>query len=118
MIFRILLHLCGEEFDEEKEPDGMLLLGWNQAPPTEKDNNNHVINGVSTSAEQPSEEVVDDVDMEISEVAPAKKRKVLDTPVDTNNKKKVEEVNDDDEDDDVIMLEGNNPEYGKKRKLI
>ncbi|KAI4342142.1 hypothetical protein MLD38_026798 [Melastoma candidum] len=106
-----------EEFDEEKEPDGMLLLGWNQAPPVEKDNN-HVVNGVSTSAELPSEEVVDDVDMEISKVAPVKKRKVLDTPVDVNDKKKVEEVNDDDEDEDIIMLEGNNPEYGKKRKLI
>ncbi|XP_021853101.2 SUMO-activating enzyme subunit 2 isoform X2 [Spinacia oleracea] len=37
-----------EEFDEEKEPDGMVLIGWLQAP-TDTENKASVQNGESTS---------------------------------------------------------------------
>ncbi|KAJ6385944.1 hypothetical protein OIU77_028997 [Salix suchowensis] len=38
-----------EEFDEEKEPDEMVLSGWTQAPPEKKDDKTSNGNGASTS---------------------------------------------------------------------
>ncbi|KAI3875293.1 hypothetical protein MKX03_036898 [Papaver bracteatum] len=56
-----------DEFDDEKEPDGMVLSGWTQAPSKEKDDNVAVSNGASTSSASQSTvlEAEDDDDVEI-----------------------------------------------------
>nr|ASL68817.1 SUMO-activating enzyme [Litchi chinensis] len=100
-----------EEFDEEKEPDGMVLSGWTQAPLVEKENKSNG-NGVSPSDVLQAEPVETEM-VEISEPS-EKKRKRLDaegTDVDvpnaankTENYQEVEKL-DDDDDDDVVMLD-------------
>ncbi|KAI3875294.1 hypothetical protein MKX03_036899 [Papaver bracteatum] len=56
-----------DEFDDEKEPDGMVLSGCTQAPSKEKDDNMAVSNGASTSSASQSTvlEAEDDDDVEI-----------------------------------------------------
>ncbi|BBH09363.1 SUMO-activating enzyme 2 [Prunus dulcis] len=61
-----------EEFDEEKEPDGMVLSGWTQAPSVVKDDKESIANAGSTSNEPPVEAEKND---EI-EIPPEKKRKL------------------------------------------
>jgi hypothetical protein len=65
-----------DEFDEEKEPDGMLLSGWTQASSVEKEDNKSIGNGGTTSnASQtvPAAEKNDEADNVLS----GKKRKCL-----------------------------------------
>ncbi|XP_077247989.1 SUMO-activating enzyme subunit 2-like isoform X2 [Tasmannia lanceolata] len=117
-----------EEFDEEQEPDGMLLSGWTP-PPTEKDNR-VVSNGeITSSASQTSLETRKDSD-EI-EVLPAEsgtKRKLSERSnaengatistlsiVDSTSNQRTKEINGDD-DDVVVMIDGN-PDNGKKKRL-
>ncbi|KAK1271195.1 SUMO-activating enzyme subunit 2 [Acorus gramineus] len=115
-----------EEFDEETEPDGMVLSGWTPAAPTEKAA--HAIsNGEGTSSAPPGTseaEIVDDV-----EIVPAQ----TDIPVGTKRKlteilnskdgesddvrqgKRAIEVDDNGDDDDVVLMLEENPE--KKKRL-
>ena len=102
-----------EEFDEEKEPDGMVLSGWTQAPAVEKKDENHVGNGVGTSKNMPTsaEQAETNEDVEIVpadiEIPVDKKRKLAEiansdgmgtsrVAAETNNHSKVEELDDDD----------------------
>ncbi|KDP41752.1 hypothetical protein JCGZ_26770 [Jatropha curcas] len=85
-----------EEFDEEKEPDGMVLFGWTQAPLEKKEDSKPAGNDVEIS--------------EGTEIS-GKKRKQPDMDVSTvsdesNNHNKVQKLNVvDDEDDDLIVLD-------------
>uniref|UniRef100_A0A5B7AKL6 SUMO-activating enzyme subunit n=2 Tax=Davidia involucrata TaxID=16924 RepID=A0A5B7AKL6_DAVIN len=123
-----------EEFDEEKEPDGMILSGWTQAPTKEKENNNiSSDNGASTSnaSQAVTLEIEEDDDIEIvptgTENVPAgKKRKTSDISNastsqlssiadKSSSKKKPEEL--DDDSDDMVMLDNGNSDISKKKRL-
>lgn len=83
-----------EEFDEEKEPDGMLLLGWTQPPVTEKGTDSFLSDKETSEVVEAKE---DDDEPEI--VTGGTKRKLSDA---TNNGQKPEEV---DDNDDVVMID-------------
>lgn len=125
------LDLNREEFDEEKEPDGMVLSGWTQAPAVEKKDENHVGNGVGTSKNVPTsaEQAETNEDVEIVpadiEIPADKKRKLAEisnsdgmgtsrVAAETNNHSKVEEL---DDDDDVVFIWDGDSDPSKKRKL-
>ncbi|XLU68676.1 hypothetical protein S245_027729 [Arachis hypogaea] len=104
-----------EEFDEEKEPDSMVLSGWTQhvSAPENKDKP-AANNGASTSgASVPAAE-----SDEISIVSPTKKRKLTDVPNAPGNETRnhQDELQVIDDEDDLVMLEGNMEGF-KKRKL-
>ncbi|GAV61551.1 ThiF domain-containing protein/UBACT domain-containing protein/UBA_e1_thiolCys domain-containing protein [Cephalotus follicularis] len=125
-----------EEFDDEKEPDGMLLSGWTAAPLVEKDDKKAVGNGGSTSNAFAAD-LVDsekDGDVEISEGTDieisGKKRKLCDVSKDpipdplsvsdeTRNHKQLEkfDVDDDDDDDEVEMFDDWESASNKKKRL-
>ncbi|KAJ9704727.1 hypothetical protein PVL29_002991 [Vitis rotundifolia] len=103
-----------EEFDEEKEPDGMLLSGWTQAPRVEKDDNKTVGNGGSSTSNASSAmpvEAEEDDDIEIVPIG--KKRKLGEISKATNPN--LSDVADDD--DVLVMLDGENLDVKKKKKL-
>lgn len=114
-----------EEFDEEKEPDGMLLSGWTQAPPAKDDKQSIGNGGDSSNALQtePADAVKDGEMEEISESS-GKKRKlsegskasILDATDGTRNHKEVEKL-DDDDDDDVVMFDDLDSMTNKKKRL-
>ncbi|GFZ20517.1 SUMO-activating enzyme 2 [Actinidia rufa] len=125
-----------EEFDEEKEPDGMVLSGWTQSPVKEKDDNASINNGASAShapSQAVSLEGKEDSEIEIvpvgtGSVLPGKKRKLLDISEDTvpylssitdetSSKNKLEEIDDDDDGDDVVMLDDGCSDGIKKKRL-
>ncbi|KAG8364346.1 hypothetical protein BUALT_Bualt19G0119300 [Buddleja alternifolia] len=70
-----------EDFDEEKEPDGMILSGWTQAPSLVNNNTASINNGASTSGTsqatplQPEE----DDDIQLIPTRIGKKRKLPNT---------------------------------------
>ncbi|KAI3434307.1 uncharacterized protein J3R85_006564 [Psidium guajava] len=120
-----------EEFDEEKEPDGMVLSGWTQAPAVEKKDQNHVDNGVGTSKNMPTngEQVEMNEDLETVPAGvdyPAEKKRKLSeisnndglgtsrAAAETNNHSEVEEL---DDDDDIVLIFDGDLDTGKKRKL-
>lgn len=75
--------ICREEFDEEKEPDGMVLSGWTQAPPPARKEEEKAPNGnnkPNTSLTEPvNADSDDDLEMFTTKPEPvAKKRKHLD----------------------------------------
>ncbi|XP_065866282.1 SUMO-activating enzyme subunit 2 isoform X2 [Euphorbia lathyris] len=101
-----------EEFDEEKEPDGMVLVGWTQAP-VEKGDSKSVRNGESTSKASSTEAQQEVLDEEISEGSDisGKKRKQpecsADKTMDTNTKSKVQrhDVDVDADEDDLVEVD-------------
>nr|XP_034927625.1 SUMO-activating enzyme subunit 2-like isoform X2 [Populus alba] len=121
-----------EEFDEEKEPDGMVLSGWTQAPPEKKDDKTSIGNGASSSKSLPTEPMDAQKDIEVKEISdgtasPGKKRKMpefsegctLDQSNDadeTRNDKKIQKL-DDDDDDDLVMLDHWGKDTSKKQRL-
>ncbi|KAG8368203.1 hypothetical protein BUALT_Bualt15G0020800 [Buddleja alternifolia] len=111
-----------EEFDEEKEPDGMILSGWTQPPAVEKNGKTSIDNGESTSSASQAtslETEVDD-DLQIIPVQTGKKRKFLDiassdnlsVTKETKIKRKAEEI---DGNKDFVMLDDENSENSKKK---
>lgn len=116
-----------EEFDEEKEPDGMLLSGWTQAPPA-KDDKQSIGNGGDSSNALQTETADAVKDGEMEEISDSgKKRKlsdgskasILDVPNaadGTRNYKEVEKL-DDDEDDDIVMFDDLDSMTNKKKRL-
>ncbi|KAG8655910.1 hypothetical protein MANES_04G086600v8 [Manihot esculenta] len=108
-----------EEFDEEKEPDGMVLSGWTQSPLEKKDDNKSVGNGGSTSTSMPSEGQSVELD-EISEGTEicSKKRKQPEVSAgETNNKNEVERLDVvDDGEEEIVILDGWDTS-NKKKKL-
>lgn len=111
--FRIFF-LHREEFDEEKEPDGMVLSGWTQSPPDKKDDKKPNGNDV--------EEISEGSDIS------GKKRKALELSNDavkdlsgatekTGNHKKVQKIDDEDDDDDLVMLDHWDKDGSKRKRL-
>lgn len=118
-----------EDFDEEKEPDGMVLIGWTQAPPTEE-NNGSAENGGSKSTiteevEVVAEEVVLDkksssVDDAAGVDPAAKKRKLSELshlPISSSANEESVFLDDDDDGNDVVVIQGD-IDTGKKKKLF
>lgn len=124
---KLFLNFNREEFDEEKEPDGMLLSGWTQAPPA-KDDKQSIGNGGDSSNALQTETADAVKDGEMEEISDSgKKRKlsdgskasILDVPNaadGTRNYKEVEKL-DDDEDDDIVMFDDLDPMTNKKKRL-
>ncbi|KAL6963826.1 SUMO-activating enzyme subunit 2 [Sarracenia purpurea var. burkii] len=124
-----------DEFDEEKEPDGMVLSGWTQNMAKEEDNNTSTDNGVSkpNSSQASSLETEEDREIEIvptgsGSVLAGKKRKLPDTSDATIpdlssvtdemiSKQNLEEIDDDDDDDDLVMLDDVNSNGSKKKRF-
>ncbi|XP_026435875.1 SUMO-activating enzyme subunit 2-like [Papaver somniferum] len=121
-----------DEFDDEKEPDGMVLSGWTPAPSKEKDDSVAVSNGASTSSASQSTvvEAEDDDDVEIvptelAFVSAGAKRKLSEISNSNSSahssvgdgycgEKKIEVV---DEEDVVVMLTDGNSDVSKKKRL-
>ncbi|KAL1833760.1 hypothetical protein ACET3Z_003411 [Daucus carota] len=115
-----------EEFDEEKEPDGMILSGWTQALTTENNKNSSAGNGTSTSSQAvPIETVVDDeleiLSGETATLHSGKKRKISDsskasnTSFEEKSKRKADEL---ELDSPIVVLEGSmEKDNGKKKRL-
>ncbi|GAB4837876.1 SUMO-activating enzyme subunit 2 [Ancistrocladus abbreviatus] len=107
-----------EHFDEEKEPDGMVLIGWTQAPPAEKESNGE---STSTTGQTLATEakVVD-----VVEAAPAGKKRKLSERTHASVSNPSSGTSDgkqvilDDDGDDVIMLQDGDCDVGKKKKLL
>lgn len=121
--FNVHFYSDREEFDEEKEPDGMLLSGWTQASPEEKDDNKSVGNGVGASDASKTAPVEVDKNNEMGSGS-GKKRKLPEVSEaavqdcsNVNDKsinhKRLELVEDD---DDFLMLD-EEPGIYKKKKL-
>uniref|UniRef100_A0A803Q9S9 SUMO-activating enzyme subunit n=1 Tax=Cannabis sativa TaxID=3483 RepID=A0A803Q9S9_CANSA len=88
-----------EAFDEEKEPDGMVLSGWNQAPSEEN-------NGGDKSPDNNEKETVSSKKRKLSEDG-------LQSEETTRANKKLEVI---DEDDDLVMLDDGDFGTFKKRQ--
>ncbi|KAI4298301.1 hypothetical protein L6164_031878 [Bauhinia variegata] len=113
-----------EEFDEEKEPDGMLLSGWTQPLPAAEKEDKFIINGARTSKTSLAT-IEAEKDDEIDVVSAGKKRKLsesfkvadsdLPNAVDeTRNHKQFQVI---DDEDDLIMLDGGDSDRHKKKRL-
>ncbi|KAI9127625.1 hypothetical protein K1719_000618 [Acacia pycnantha] len=108
-----------EEFDEEKEPDGMLLLGWTQpVSASEKEKEDKSINNGASSSDITIEVMEDETGVV---AVGAKKRRISETSevaanaaADETNHKQYEVI---DDEDDPIMLDGNS-DAGNKRKRL
>ncbi|KAM1002530.1 hypothetical protein ACFX2C_002951 [Malus domestica] len=112
-----------EEFDEEKEPDGMVLSGWTQSPALAQDDKKSTANAGSTSNASSSMEAerTDDV-----ETTPGRKRKLSEVSEavnpdipgvagsSTRNPEKLELVDDDDE---LVIFDNWDSVTSKKIKL-
>ncbi|GFY94983.1 SUMO-activating enzyme 2 [Actinidia rufa] len=114
-----------EEFDEEKEPDGMVLSGWTQAPEKGKETNASTDNGSTTitasqvvSLETEDDDEIEIVSSETKTILNGKKRKLSDVCSATTecySKKKLEEL--DEDGDDMVMLDEGNFDSSKKKRL-
>ncbi|KAG5526686.1 hypothetical protein RHGRI_032822 [Rhododendron griersonianum] len=112
-----------EDFDEEKEPDGMVLSGWTK----EKDKTTSTENGASTSnaSEAVSLETKEDSDIEIcpigiESITTGTKRKLpemSDATIPDSSKNELHEIDDDDDGDDLFMLDDGNSDGSKKKRL-
>ncbi|KAL3614041.1 SUMO-activating enzyme subunit 2 [Castilleja foliolosa] len=110
-----------EIFDEEKEPDEMVLTGWTHAPAAEKNGNTSVDkNGASTSGATTSLATEDDDDLQIVTAQTGKKRKISDdassdiSAVPTKIMRKADDV---DGDNDTVMLDDGNIGNGEKKGM-
>ncbi|KAI4295487.1 hypothetical protein L6164_035530 [Bauhinia variegata] len=105
-----------EEFDEEKEPDGMLLSGWTQPLPAAEKADKSITNGASTS-KTPIIPVEPEKDDEIDKVSTGKKRKLSESSEiaeETRNHKQLQLI---DDEDDLVMLDGGDSDSYKKNRL-
>lgn len=117
--------ICREEFDEEKEPDGMVLSGW--VGPTEKDTR-VVSNGESTSTARLAEKS-DEVEIAPDRSGTKRKQSEMSEMMDNIHDMKPcssldigdqlhpQEVEDNDDDDDVIVMLDENPGPSKRKKI-
>ncbi|XP_042517843.1 SUMO-activating enzyme subunit 2-like [Macadamia integrifolia] len=114
-----------EEFDEEKEPDGMLLSGWTQAPQVEKDNEKPLGHGESTLIVSKLMPLESEDNGEIEIISSGTKRKLsqisgesTSTSCGTHSnggEPKLEVIDDEDE---VVILDNWNAETSKKKKVL
>lgn len=107
-----------EEFDEEKEPDGMVLSGWTQPVAAAENEDKSVSNGANTSDAPITEEEKSENDDDVGIISPVKKRKLPDdsdksnTADDERHHKKLQVI---DDEDDLVMLDGNLDGFKKRR---
>ncbi|CAI9769863.1 unnamed protein product [Fraxinus pennsylvanica] len=103
-----------EEFDEEKEPDAMILSGWIQPRATEKSSNTAVDSEVSTSSASEAVPLVaeDDDDLQIIPTITGKKRKLSNVSNEMKNKRKAELHSK----NDVVVLDDDNSDMSKKEQ--
>ncbi|XP_068320232.1 SUMO-activating enzyme subunit 2-like [Pyrus communis] len=112
-----------EEFDEEKEPDGMVLSGWTQAPAVAQDDKKSTANaGSSSNASSSMEpEKTDDI-----ETTPEKKRKLSEVSESANpdlssvagsSTRNPEKLELDDDDDELVIFDKWDSVMDKKIKL-
>ncbi|XP_057966170.1 SUMO-activating enzyme subunit 2 [Malania oleifera] len=116
-----------EEFDEEKEPDGMVLSGWTQAPRVEKDKKPAVDNGGSTSNASPSVlvDAEQDDEVQILGTPPGKKRKLSEIseastsgpPSAADESRSCKDLEEPDDDGNVIVMLDGGSEVSKKKRL-
>ncbi|CAK8561041.1 unnamed protein product [Lathyrus sativus] len=105
-----------EEFDEEKEPDGMVLSGWTQPVSAEETKDKSISNGANTTDAPTAAESENDDDVGI--ISPVKKRKLPDdsdkpnTADDAKHQKQLQVI---DDEDDLVMLDGNLDGFKKRR---
>ncbi|XP_024028906.1 SUMO-activating enzyme subunit 2 isoform X2 [Morus notabilis] len=107
-----------EEFDEEKEPDGIVLSGWTQAPSSVENNGTKSVDNAGSTSEGSTMEAEKNDEIEI---VPGKKRKLSEVSEDvipsnaeeTKGKEKLEVLNGDD-DDDLVMLDDGDSGADKK----
>lgn len=120
------MNICREEFDEEKEPDGMILSGWTQAI-VQKNGETSKDNGASTSNVSQTVSVEAEEDDEVQIIAAVgglagKKRKLPDNSNssssdlscvsdETRISRKAKNCDDSEAD---IMLDGNGERKKKK----
>ncbi|BAT89227.1 hypothetical protein VIGAN_06012600 [Vigna angularis var. angularis] len=105
-----------EEFDEEKEPDGMVLSGWTQPVSATENKDKSVGNGASTS-DAVVTAVESEKDEEITIVSTLKKRKLPDetdisSATEAKHQKQLEVI---DDEDDLVMLDGDLDSFKKRR---
>lgn len=109
------------EFDEEKEPDAMVLIGWSQAPSRETEKNSPLRNGESAAA------TTQDSSLEAEEVsltdanAASRKRKAPEIPDVSSSHgdvKMKKAVIVEDDGDDLVIVEQWNPDMAKKKRLV
>ncbi|XP_061362188.1 SUMO-activating enzyme subunit 2 [Gastrolobium bilobum] len=106
-----------EEFDEEKEPDQMVLTGWTQPVTATENKDKSVGNGASTS-DASITAVESEKDDEIGIVSSWKKRKLADdsgisnAADETRNHKQLQVI---DDEDDLVVLDGNLEGFKKRR---
>lgn len=129
-IWHYFNNVCREDFDEENEPDGMVLSGWTSAP-TEKDDRIKS-NGESSSAALEKLDNADEVEItagrepiessglkrkhfEISE-RPDKEASIAHHPGSSSANQGMPQDIDDNEEDDLVLLD-DSPEIGKKKRL-
>ncbi|KAG8655914.1 SUMO-activating enzyme subunit 2 [Manihot esculenta] len=109
-----------EEFDEEKEPDGMVLSGWTQASLEKKDDNKVVGNGGNTSTSMPTEgerEVELDEISEGTEISGKKRKQPEVSAGETNSSNEVQRLDVVDDDEDELVMLDHQDTSNKKKKL-
>ncbi|XP_043711366.1 SUMO-activating enzyme subunit 2-like isoform X2 [Telopea speciosissima] len=112
-----------EEFDEEKEPDGMLLSGWTQAPQVEKDNENGHGESTSVVSDLMPLESKDNGEIEIIPSGTKRKHTQISSESSSTScgthsnggEPKLEVIDDEDE---VVILDNWNAENSKKKKVL
>ncbi|XP_073046767.1 SUMO-activating enzyme subunit 2-like [Primulina eburnea] len=114
-----------EEFDEEKEPDEMILSGWTQPPSEEYNDKTAVDNGASSSAVPVATFLgTEEDELQIIPTQIGNKRKLSDisgyslsdqssVTIETKFKRKVEEI---DDTDDLVMLDEGVSDSSKKKR--
>jgi len=107
-----------EEFDEEKEPDGMVLSGWTQPAAAAENEDKSVSNGANTSDAPITAVEKSENDDDVGIISPVKKRKLPDDSDKSNiaddarPQKQLQVI---DDEDDLVMLDGNLDGFKKRR---
>ncbi|KZV52624.1 SUMO-activating enzyme subunit 2 [Dorcoceras hygrometricum] len=114
-----------EEFDEEKEPDGMILSGWSQPPLEENKDKTVVENGASTSAASVATSLgTEDDEIQVIPTQIGNKRKLSDISGSalsdhssvTSETKFIREVEEIEDTDDLVMLDDGLSDSKKRRE--
>ena len=123
-IIHIYYTPCRDEFDEEKEPDGMVLSGWQQTTLEKGDSiQTSFSNGESTSKALPSTTDAnknDDADI----VASGTKRKLdeassgVDASSSANEANSLKKLEVLDDDDDLVVLDDDGDLVTNKKKRL
>lgn len=108
------------EFDEEKEPDAMVLIGWSQAPSRETEKNSPLRNGESAAATKDSSLEAEEVSLADANAASRKRKapEIPDVSSSHGDVKMKKAVIVEDDGDDLVIVEQWNPDMAKKKRLV